>query len=931
MVPTTLRVKASHAARMIALLILAATTPLIATDKRSTVRTFTGRSLQQIAFPIGGIGTGSVSLGGRGELRDWEIFNRPDKGSRLDFTFFALWAQRSGRPAVARVLERKFIPPFRDEGGGLPQNALAGLPRLDEAVFHGEYPYATVEFHDASLPVRVTLEAWNPFIPLDVERSALPVAIFTWTLENPSPDSVRVSLAASMVNPIGDRYTNVKNEKPGLGFNLNRFVDEGGVRGIVYTSNKVGKDDPNFGSMALLTTHGDIDAQTRWYRGGWWDRCHIFWDDFSSDGALRNIRDTLSSEDRKSDVGSIALHATIPPHASVSLPIYITWYFPNRENYWNGETEVRGAMMKNYVAGKFGDALAVGKYVAADLKSLDGATRSFHDALFSSTMPPDVIDAVSSQMSTLKTNVCILLEDGSFFGFEGNDDNSGCCPLNCTHVWNYEQTLAFLFPQLERSMRETDFRVNTLPGGYMTFRTLIPTGRQWWKFKACADGQMGCIVKAYREWKLSGDTEWLRGMWTKVKSALEFAWRGTADSTDPAVKWTRDQVRMPWDPNKSGVLEGEQHNTYDIEFYGPNSMTGSLYLAALKAAAEMADSMGEASAAAEYRGLFERGKASYEKLLWHEDYYVQDMYVMKGLTVPKSLLTPPELCGPTCCDSKNARGSSASDDSGCTEPKYQYGEGCLSDQLLGQYLAHVAGLGYVLDSSHVRVAMKSIYNYNFRKSMAAFPNVQRVYAVNDEAGLLLCSWPHGNRPALPFVYSDEVWTGIEYQVAASLIYNGWIREGLEMVRAVRARYNGERRNPWDEEECGHHYARAMASWSLLLALSGYHYDGSAGRMSFAPRVAEANFRSFWSSGSGWGTFRQQGGRNLRTARLDILYGDVKLNELLLSGVVKKTIAAKVTVDGKKVEAEALQVDGGITIRFRQPLRLERNSILEISL
>ena len=305
--------------------------------------------------------------------------------------------------------------------------------------------------------------------------------------------------------------------------------------------------------------------------------------------------------------------------------------------------------------------------------------------------------------------------------------------MNCTHVWNYEQTLAFLFPQLERSMRETDFLHNTLPNGYMTFRTLLPLGDAQWKFKACADGQMGCIIRAYRDWKLSGDTEWLRTLWPKIQSALEFAWRGSGNPPPAGYEWTKEQISMPWDPDKNGVMEGEQHNTYDIEFYGPNTMTGSLYLGALKAGSEMAEAMGEQGKAVEYRTLFENGSRLYDKNLWGGDYYVQD-----GLKVPERLISPQdEDCGPDCACKVTPGGKTQALDSTHVVPKYQYGKGCLSDQLLGQYLAHVAGLGYVLEKDHVKEAMRSIYRYNFRRSMKEFANVQRVYAVNDESGLLL--------------------------------------------------------------------------------------------------------------------------------------------------------------------------------------------------
>jgi len=888
--------------------------------------------LGEIAFPLGGIGTGSVSLGGRGDLRDWEIFNKPDKGSRMDYTFFAIWAQQGKQKPVARVLERQYVPPYRGSGHGVAQRLLAGLPRIQEVEFRGEYPFASIKFKDPSMPVRAELEAWNPFIPLNVDDSALPLAYFSWKLTNPTTDTVRVSLAASLFNPIGSRYTSVKGERPGLGRNVNEFKVTGDVQGLFLYSQKIKPEDPNFGSMGLSTTWTNIDVVTRWYKGGWWDQCHVFWDDFSDNGRIKNLRDTLASDEGRSDVGCIVLVATIPPKGSVTMPILLTWFFPNRENYWNGEPEVRGKMMKNYVAKRFGSAWEVAEYFFKNRQRIEEQTRAFHDALFGSVYPDYVLDALSSQLSTLKTNVCILLDDGTFFGFEGNSDNGGCCPMNCTHVWNYEQTLAYLFPQLERSMRETSFLHNTLPNGYMTFRTLIPLGNYWWKFKACADGQNGEIMRAYREWKLSGDTEWLKKLWPKIKLAMEFAWKGSGDPPPPGFEWTKEQVSVPWDPDKNGMMEGEQHNTYDIEFYGPNTMTGSLYLGALKASAEMARALGEHEKAEEYHSLYRQGSSLYDEKLWGKDYYVQDVYVLKGLQVPKHLIAPErEDCGQDCACKKTPGDKKPALDTSMVDVKYQYGKGCLSDQLLGQYLAHCIGLGHVLNPDHVRTAAGSIFKYNFRKRLGDFANVQRVYALNDEAGLLLCSWPDGNRPALPFVYSDEVWTGIEYQVAATLIYNGLVSEGLEVVRAVRGRYNGLHRNPWDEEECGHHYVRAMASWALLLALSGYQCDAVAGRLEFVPAMWKEVFTTFWSSGSAWGTFSDKAERGIRNVELRVGYGQLQLQTLALASGAMKAKSVKVLISGKSASASIGLQGGKILIRLEKPAQLHAGSVMSAAL
>ena len=338
-------------------------------------------------------------------------------------------------------------------------------------------------------------------------------------------------------------------------------------------------------------------------------------------------------------------------------------------------------------------------------------------------------------------------KDGAFYAFEGTGDDHGCCPLNCTHVWNYEQTLAFLFPALERTMREVDFGHNTDDDGFMVFRSRIPLGTPKWDFPhAAADGQMGTVVKLYREWQLSGDLEFLRRLWPKAKAALEFAWRD-------------------WDPDRDGVMEGVQHNTYDIEFRGPNPMMGAIYLTALQCASEMARAVGDDSVAETYARLAEQGRGALDRETWNGEYYVQAF-------------------------------------DRAQEEKYQVGAGCLSDQLLGQWMAHVVDQGYVLPEGHVKSAIHAVYRHNFNETFEDHANPQRIYALGDEGGLLLCSWPRGRRPLLPFVYSDEVWTGIEYQVAAHLIYEGYVDEGVRIVRAVRNRYDGQRRNPWNEVECG---------------------------------------------------------------------------------------------------------------------------------
>jgi len=854
-------------------------------------RTFTGKNLSEIAFPLGGIGTGTIALGGRGNLQDWEIFDHPQKGHAPPFTFSALWARAGDAPPASRILERRLFPPYNG-WMGIPQVQLPGVTRFDEVTFKGAYPFAWLEFTDADMPVEVNLEAFNPFIPHNVDDSSIPVAIFNWTVTNPGVDTVEIALATSLSNMIVAGDENGNHSYKG---SLNEYRCSDGLQGVVFSNPEASPGDSTTGTMALSTSWSDVAVQTRWYRGGWWDACHLFWDQFSRDGRIEQVTDAEPAPVNRPDVGTILLRAAIAPGESVTLPVFLTWHFPIMNNPWQPPSAASDSRstLKKRVAVRFKDAWDAAVCTVSNYQRLRDESLGWHETVWNSTVPHEVLDAITSQVSTVRSQTCFQLACGSFFGWEGCRDNHGSCHGNCTHVWNYEQALAFLFPELERSMRQTEFLYNTRPTGHMGFRTYLPPGSEISQFKPCADGQMGTIIQAYRDWQLSGDDGFLKEIWPKVKLALEYAWTMTPEKAE--------RYDSLWDPDKNGVMEGEQHNTYDIEFFGPNTMTTAMYLGALKACEQIARHFGETEKADEYHSLYERGRAWVDEHLWNGEYYMQEVQVIDDVEIPDRLKTP----------------------SDSAMPKYQYGEGCLSDQLLGQLSAHIAGLGYILDPEHVKQAVKSIFKHNFRDSLADFDNVQRVFALNDEAGLLLCSWPHGNRPALPFVYSDEVWTGIEYQVAAHLIYEGWVDEGLKIVEAVRQRYAGHNRNPWDEIECGHHYARGMASWGVLLALSGFSYSVPAGKLGFAPRINRDRFQTFWSTATAWGRYTQILSGESTEFEVQVTRGQMRLNELELKDLQGTQVVA--SMDNTPVSA---RVDGNIIV-FEAPLSLSTGQLLRI--
>jgi len=834
-----------------------------------TGRRFTGESLREIAFPLGGIGTGTVSLGGFGNLRDWEIFNRPNKGGLLPFTFAAIRLAGGGLArSLVRVLERRPLPPFSG-ASGVPRETGLGLPRCREAVFTGAYPFAHIRFEQPRLPVEVSLDAFNPMIPLETDDSGLPVAVLTYTITSRAAADLEAAVAFSIMNPVGyDGVTRLSGRHaPFFGQNTNRFRRQGDTAGILMTSGKYPPDSPRHGSLALLTNTADCSYRLAWEHGEWWDEFQKWWDEYLTAARFQS-QPAPPSEDGATEYGTLAVHFLLKPGEVKRARFVLAWHFPNTEIYWTRE---KGGSFRNHYGARWPSAWEPAAYTLENLQSLEERSAKYRDTLYASTLPPAVIDAVSSQASIVRTNTVMVMEGKRTLAFEGCNDNSGCCPMNCTHVYNYEQAMAHLFPELERSMRETDFLVNMKPDGSMGFRTAVPLRPGGTMPFPAADGQMGCVMKVYREWLLGASDDWLRKLWPEVKRALEFAW-------------------VKWDADRDGVMEGEQHNTYDIEFYGPNSMMGALYLGALAAAVRIARRLGEAATAERYEALVKAGAARLDQLLWNGEYYVQRI------------------------DEKAPKAA-----------KYQYGEGCLSDQLLGQWFAEVVDLGKLLPHEHIRSALSAIYRYNFRQDFSDFANAQRIYALNDERGLLLCSWPRGKRPALPFVYSDEVWTGIEYQVAAHLIYEDMVKEGVAIVDAVRDRYDGARRNPWNEIECGHHYARAMSSWSLLTALSGFSYSAPEKTLRFRPRVNESNFRCLFSAGTAWGSYTQRRKEMALEADITVEGGALELAQIR---VPYPGTAPKVATP---LQATAQMEDGEAIIRPASPLRLAKGDKLLIRL
>lgn len=806
-----------------------------------------GPQLRQLRVPIGGVGAGNLLVGGRGDLQHFEICNRPNRVRKPVYTFFAVRADTGEGAPLTKILERTPLPPFDD----VSQRSAHGLPRFAEVVFTNRYPLPQWRFLDERMPLEITMEAVNPFVPLDLAASSLPMAAFYWDMRNRGDRSCDVALTLCLENPV--QADSIRNA-------IHR---DGSTEGLRFES-VAGASPNNQGALLAATPVASATLQTHGYPGRWRDDLHLFWEEFRDHGTIESTEepwtahaDPLQYNEASPRNGAILVRFRLEPGESRRIPFYLCWHFPRR-TFTAGEVfgiaEATEQVFENDYAARFDTAEAVLAYYREHEDVLYGRTRAFADQIHHSSLPEPVREALVTQAASLKTPLVQIARGGQVHGFEGVNPTGGCCPGSCTHVWNFAQAAASLFPEMERSMREIEFLLNTTDNGFQAHRSVFPLGDYRFDGPAAADGQLGAIVRVYREWRYSGDTAWLEKLWPRVKRAIRFAWDGPGQVADP--RFRHQERQDPWDPDRTGILTGRQHNTYDISFFGPNSMTSSIYLAALRAGAGMAEAMGDADFAAECRRIADAGAERFEATLWNGRYYRQ------------IIEQDPEAGADIEYELTPVRGS------GEPIPKYQYGTGCLADQLLGQYLAFNAGLGYLLDREHVSRALGEIHRHNFIRDLSRYDNAQRVYGLGDEAGVVLCAWPDGDRPRLPFVYADEIWTGVEFQVAASLIYAGQVDAGLEVVAAIQDRHDGFKRNPFEHDESGVHYARAMASWSLLPALSGIAWDGVAQRLAFSPQLhgEDGVFSTFWSTGTAWGQYTL----GPREALLEVTFGRLEL-------------------------------------------------------
>jgi uncharacterized protein (DUF608 family) len=578
-------------------------------------------------------------------------------------------------------------------------------------------------------------------------------------------------------------------------------------------------------------------------------------------------------------IGSVNRSFRLEPGEETTVDFVIAWHFPNFYARGLGSRGGAPPRVGHHYASRFDSALAVARHLAENFDRLAGATRRWVETWYDSTLPYWLLDRTMANTSTLATTTCYRFEDGRFWAWEG----IGCCPGTCTHVWHYAQAPGRLFPEIERlERRRVNFGVGLHPDGGIGMRTGLDQSNQ-----PADDGQCGRILGVLREHQMSTDDAFLKELWPKVREALEFMIRH--------------------DGNDDGILEGAQPNTLDAAWYGKISFISSLYLAALRAGEAMARDAGDDAFADQCRAIADRGGQSILDL-FNGEYFIQ-----------------------------------------IEDPAHQneigVGGGCYIDQVFGQTWAHWVGLGRLFDRQKQLSALRALWKYNFVPDVGPFREhfVQgRWYALAGDAGLLMCTWPKGGKrddwqKHWQYMYFNECMSGFEWQAAANMIWEGddqpdLLQAGLAVGRAIHDRYNAALRNPYNEIECSDHYSRAMASYGVFQAVSGFNCHGPKGHVEFSPRLSPEDFRAAFTAAGGWGTIAQRRSRDVQQNTVTVRWGRLRLRTLGVDVPEGRTVAAAaVTAAGQPVAA-AHSIDGRrVTVALDSEAVLDVDQPLEVEL
>ena len=812
-----------------------------------------GKYLEAVSLPLGGIGTGSIQINGRGELATWQIFNN-FKHATVPHSFLAIRATSGGKPVV-RALQTTPVGPF------------AAMKSLS---FRGAYPFGWYRFEDPELPVKVSLEAFNPLVPLDAKSSAIPCAIFNVTVENPGQRPVEVAILASQQNAVGylgDEAIKGRSYR-NYGGNVTEVLVD---RGATVLSMRSGdpKPSPGYGSMALMTMgEGATGAAS-------YESLEKLAGSFAAEGKLAGPEKAGPSPDEETLDGALAVSLRLAPGGKRTVPFVLAWHFPNAQHgagAWKGGG--------NMYATRWPDALSVAAEVRDNLDELTCKTRLYHQTLYASNLPCWLVERIGSQVAVLRSQTCFWAKDGYFGGWEGCCRERGCCHGNCNHVWHYAQAHARLFPKVARQMRVQEYKFQADDGA-------IPHRQP--KSHPAFDGQCGAVLNSYREYCTSADRKWLDAHW-------------------PAVKKAMDYTIARWDKDEDGVLAGPQWNTLDGALDGSSSWLGTLYLAALAAAEKMALLEKDVDSATRYAAIRKSGSNKQDETLFNGEYYYQ-------ILGP----APHEDYGTGChVDQVLGQWWAHQLDLGWLYPPDRV-RTALGSLFKYNFRAKLQGLR--------QAPRKFVADYDPGTQMITWPKGPRPAKVIRYGDEVMTGFEYSAAAAM--VQAGLLREGFTVARAVWTRYDGRLRTELTGSDTASWGYSG---NPFGDDECGKFYARAMSVWSMLLACQGYVYEGPAAKVGFRPVWKPEDHKTFFTAAEGWGLFSQKRAGGLQTERIEVRFGRLRVKTLLFQlPEGAKPQAVTVHLGDRQLEAKHGTKDGDVQIELTEPVVVETGGALEIEI
>lgn len=836
----------------------------------------TRNELAFIGMPVGGLHAGTVYMGGDGRLWLWQIYNESEEGKNEgidpktvlweDGTTTRKIRSRDGasyvEPAIAenkRRLDQGFALRITFRGRTIVKEL--NEKDWDEVRFEAKYPVATVKYTSRSLPVEVTLRGYSPFVPLDAERSSLPATILRVSVQNKSEEPMQISVLGWMENAAGK-----VSAKEGSGTKVNAAKRHQNRTELYYEllpKDESFKQATDFGTTALAV----MNANAKPLAG---------YSSWPVDNASFDLPDKESSQTDALEkaTGALVVSSNLKPRAVLQEDFIIAWHF-NNPNPKLREL-VKDAQGGYYYGKRFRNAGEVAGYVAENFKSLTRDTELWHQTWNDTSLPHWFMERTFVNIGTLATANTYRFASGRFWGWEG----VGACAGTCTHVYQYAQAVARIFPELERRLRaEVDLGAGFVKDtGAIIFRAENES-------RPAIDGQAGTILRFYREHQMSPDATFLSKNWQGIRKAVEFM--------------------LAQDKNGDGMTDTPMENTLDAVWEGEIAWIVGLCIAAARAAQAMAEEVGDTELAGVCSEYVSKGRANMEQHLFNGEYFIHRPDAVQGRKKLGSYNT------------------------------------CHIDQVYGQSWAHQVGLPRVLDEGKTLSALKALWKYNFTPDVGPYIKTHlggRPYAVAGEGGMVMNTnplneeKPFGENVTWQLGYFHECMSGFEHQVAAHMMAEGMVEEALILTRFIHDRYHGARRNPYNEIECSDHYARAMASYGTFITACGFEYHGPKGEIQFAPKWNKENFKAPFTVAEGWGTYSQKLTANKQEHRLALKYGSLRLQQCRFEMAGKRNPSSITVMLGEQKVPAIFELQGGMaSIRFSSALTFREGQQLSVVL